>query len=185
MIAISAGMPAAAPLCTSFPPILGRRPRVLVLGSMPGVRSLAEQRYYAHPRNLFWRVMDGLCGAGPCLPYEQRVARLRARGIAVWDVLKHCERPGSLDGAIVRASEVPNEIAALLASEKSIRAVACNGGKASEAFKRHVVPQLDVDVRSRITLEAMPSTSPAYAALDVSRKVSQWMRLRAYLTNAT
>lgn len=181
---ISAAMPAAPPRCTSFPPILGRRPRVLVLGSMPGVRSLAEQRYYAHPQNLFWRVMDELCGAGSQLSYGKRVARLRASGIAVWDVLKHCERAGSLDGAIVRASEVPNEIAALLARERTIRAVACNGGKANEAFKRHVLPQLAEGVRERIAIEALPSTSPAYAALDASRKFAQWLRLRAYIEAA-
>lgn len=176
-------MPAAPPRCTSFPPILGRRPRVLVLGSMPGVRSLAEQRYYAHPQNLFWRVMEELCGAGPTLAYERRVARLRASGVAVWDVLKHCERPGSLDGAIVRTSEVPNEIATMLATEGTIRVVACNGGKAKEAFARHVLPCLADDVRERVTVEAMPSTSPAYAALDATRKLAQWMRLRAYLSS--
>lgn len=174
----------SAPLCSSFPPILGRRPALLVLGSMPGARSLAEQRYYAHPRNLFWRAMDEVCGAGPALAYERRVARLRGRGVAVWDVLKHCERPGSLDGAIVRESEVPNEIAELLATHASIRAVALNGGKARDAFRRHVLPRLADEVRGRIVLEAMPSTSPAYAALDAGSKLARWAQLRRYIERA-
>jgi hypoxanthine-DNA glycosylase len=168
-------------LCTSFPPIRPRRPTLLVLGSMPGARSLAEQRYYAHPQNLFWRAMAVVCGLDPASSYARRVAALRARGIAVWDVLKHCERPGSLDGAIVRETEVPNEIPALLARHASIRAVAFNGGKARDAFRRHVLPALDDDVRERVAFEAMPSTSPAYAALDASRKLAQWARLRRYV----
>jgi double-stranded uracil-DNA glycosylase len=167
--------------CTSFPPILPRRPTLLVLGSMPGARSLAEQRYYAHPQNLFWRAMAAVCDADPEAPYAARVAQLRARGVAVWDVLKHCERPGSLDGAIVRASEVPNEIAALLARHASIQAIAFNGGKARDAFRRHVLPGLDARVRARVALEALPSTSPAYAALDARRKLAQWASLRRYV----
>ncbi|HET7843559.1 MAG TPA: DNA-deoxyinosine glycosylase [Xanthomonadales bacterium] len=177
-------MATTVPFCTSFPPILPRRPTLLVLGSMPGARSLAEQRYYAHPQNLFWRAMAAVCDVDPAQPYARRVAQLRASGIAVWDVLQHCERPGSLDGAIVRESEVPNEIAALLAARKSIRAVAFNGGKARDAFRRHVLPALTTEVRARIAFEAMPSTSPAYAALDASRKLAQWARLQQYIENA-
>ena len=177
-------MPTTAPLCTSFPPILPRRPLLLVLGSMPGARSLAEQRYYAHPQNLFWRAMAAICDLDPAQPYARRVATLRASGIAVWDVLKYCERPGSLDGAIVRESEVPNEIAGLLRERASLRAVAFNGGKARDAFRRHVLPDLADDVRDRVAFEAMPSTSPAYAALDASRKLADWARLRRYVEAA-
>ena len=178
-------MPDVAPSCSSFPPILGRTPRLLILGSMPGVRSLAEQRYYAHPQNLFWRAMDELCGAGPALPYARRVAKLRGSGIALWDVLAHCERTGSLDGSIVRATEVPNEIAALLAERDSIRAVAFNGGTARAAFRRHVLPTLGTEVRERVAFEELPSTSPAYAALAASRKLALWARLRRWLEPAT
>jgi len=174
-----------APVCSSFPPILGRKPRLLVLGSMPGARSLAEQRYYAHPQNLFWRAMDQLCGAGPALPYERRVAKVRGSGIALWDVLAHCERAGSLDGSIVRASEVPNAIAELLAEHPTIRAVAFNGGTARAAFRRHVLPALDDEVRARVTFEDLPSTSPAYAALSAARKLAQWARLQRWLEAAT
>lgn len=167
--------------CTSFAPIVGRAPRVLVLGSMPGVRSLAEQRYYAHPHNRFWRVMAEVCGLDADAPYARRVAQLKRCGIALWDVLAHCERSGSLDGAIVRESEVPNDVAGLLAAQCSIRAVALNGGKAAQAYARHVVPVLDDAVRARVTVLKLPSTSPANASVPVARKVAAWREIGRYL----
>lgn len=171
--------------CTSFPPILGRSPRVLVLGSMPGVRSLAEQRYYAHPHNLFWRFMGEVCDLDPRAAYEERVARLQRCGIALWDVLAHCERRGSLDGAIVRGSEVPNAIAALLARRASIGTVALNGGKAAQAFARHVWPDVPPRVRARVELLSLPSTSPANASIPAPAKRAAWLALRARLAGAT
>ena len=167
--------------CTSFAPIVGRTPRVLVLGSMPGVRSLAEQRYYAHPHNRFWRVMAEVCGLDAGAPYARRVAQLKRCGIALWDVLAHCERSGSLDGAIVRESEVPNDVAGLLAKHRSIGAVALNGGKAALAFAQHVVPALDEGVRARVAVLKMPSTSPANASVPVVKKVEAWRGIGVYL----
>ena len=174
--------PRASPLaCASFPPIVGRAPRVLVLGSMPGARSLAEQRYYAHPHNHFWRFMAHVCGLDPTAAYEARVAALERCGIALWDVLAHCERTGSLDGAIVRDSEVPNAIAPLLARRRTIRCVALNGGKAAQAWARHVEPALDEATRARLTLLRMPSTSPANASIPLATKRDQWLALREVL----
>ena len=167
--------------CTSFAPIVGRAPRVLVLGSMPGVRSLAEQRYYAHPHNRFWHVMAEVCGLDAAAPYARRTAQLKRCGIALWDVLAHCERSGSLDGAIVRETEVPNDVAGLLAKHRSIRAVALNGGKAAQAFAQHVVPVLEEAVRARIAVLKMPSTSPANASVPVAKKVEAWKGIGRFL----
>lgn len=166
---------------SSMPPVLPRHPRVLVLGSMPGERSLAEQRYYAHPYNAFWPIMRELVGAAPELAYARRLARLRARGIALWDVLAHCERPGSLDSRIVRASEVANPIATLLAATPTVAAVALNGGKAQQAFRRHVLPDLDAATRARVTVLDLPSTSPANASIAFARKLARWRAILAYL----
>ena len=174
--------PHPAPVaCTSFPPIVGHAPRVLVLGSMPGARSLAEQRYYAHPHNLFWRFMAEVCGLDPAAEYEARIARLARCGIALWDVLAHCERTGSLDGAIVRESEIPNAIPPLLARRRTIRAVALNGGKAAQAWSRYIEPALGTATRARITVLPMPSTSPANASIPVATKRARWLALRRFL----
>src|SRR4029077_16189116 len=84
----------------SFPPIVSQQSKVLILGSMPGEASLKADQYYAHPRNAFWPIMGELFGAGPSLPYQERVALLQSTGVALWDSLQACVRPGSLDASI-------------------------------------------------------------------------------------
>jgi TDG/mug DNA glycosylase family protein len=61
---------------------------------------LKAGQYYAHSRNAFWPIMGELFGAGPSLPYLERVARLQSAGVALWDSLQACVRPGSLDASI-------------------------------------------------------------------------------------
>jgi len=161
---------------TGFPPILPETPRILILGSMPGEESLRQKQYYAHPRNAFWPIMGVLFGAGSDLDYTQRTERLRAAGVALWDVLKHCEREGSLDTRIRAASEVPNAIAPLLARHATIRRVVFNGGKAAAAFRKHVIPELSAQVLQRLVLIQLPSTSPANARMTREEKCREWRR---------
>lgn len=157
----------------SFPPAARADARVLILGSMPGEASLRAQQYYAHPRNLFWSFMGTLLGAGPEHPYADRLRRLQARGVAVWDVLAYCQRPGSLDGAIVRISEVANDLAAFRAVHPRLQLICLNGGKAAEAFTRHVLkPQPAFADGLRIV--ALPSTSPANASQPAATKLASW-----------
>jgi hypoxanthine-DNA glycosylase len=82
---------------TGFPPIAGNAPAVLVLGSLPGKKSIVEQQYYAHPQNAFWKIMGALFEARTELLYEERVSVLKKNRIALWDVLQSSSRPGSLD----------------------------------------------------------------------------------------
>jgi hypoxanthine-DNA glycosylase len=155
----------------SFPPVAAPDARVLVLGSMPGQASLQAGRYYAHPRNAFWHIMGDLFGAGPDLPYDQRCSILTAQGVAVWDVLKRCWRPGSLDSAIDPASVEANDFRAFLASHPDIGHVFFNGRKAEQTFFRHVAPALTDQSLEYTTL---PSTSPAHAAMGREEKCRVW-----------
>lgn len=84
---------------------------VLILGSMPGVASLKAQQYYAHPQNLFWKILGCTFGFDPAATYEERTQYLAEAGVAVWDVLASCMREGSLDADIDKASAVPNDFA--------------------------------------------------------------------------
>ncbi len=165
----------------SFPPQVAAGCRVLVLGTAPSVRSLALQQSYGHPQNLFWPLMGELFDAGPGLAYGERIARLQALGIGIWDVLESCEREGSLDSRIVGASVVVNDIAGLLERHPLIHAIALNGGKARQLFHRHVVPRLDAAARARITVLELPSTSPANASLSRAHKRARWATLRDWL----
>nr|WP_314141330.1 DNA-deoxyinosine glycosylase [uncultured Rhodococcus sp.] len=153
----------------SFAPILGPGATTLILGSMPGVASLAAQQYYAHPRNAFWPIMGTLFDAGPDLLYDDRTERLRSHGVAVWDVLQLCTRAGSLDSAIVESSIVANDFGKLFAENTDIDRVFFNGAKAAESYRRHVKA-----VTPHVTFTRLPSTSPALASLDLAAKTQEW-----------
>lgn len=158
----------------SFPPQVGSGCVLLVLGSVPSVRSLQLRESYGHRHNLFWPFMAALFDAGPELPYAERIARLQRRGIGIWDVLECCERRGSLDSAIVPSSEVANDIPGLLERQPTIRAIALNGSKAQQAFRRHVLPQLASGRIARLALLDLPSTSPANASMPRAEKLERW-----------
>lgn len=164
-----------------LPPVIAPGARLLVLGSMPGRRSLDAQRYYAHPRNLFWPFMAELAGFDAALDYPRRIEALAAAGVALWDVLAACERPGSLDASIVRGSERRNPIAELLQRHATIGAVACNGVAALQLYRRHVLPALPAREVERIRLVGLPSTSPANASVPLGRKREAWLGLREHL----
>jgi double-stranded uracil-DNA glycosylase len=164
---------ARAPLAVGFPPIANANARVLVLGSLPGRRSLDESRYYAQPQNGFWRIMGRLFGATPELPYEERIARLHAHGVAVWDVVAAAERDGSLDSRIVGASIVVNDFAAFFARHSAIELVCFNGNTAAALYRRRVLPTLP-QATAELPTRLLPSTSPAYATLSFEQKLARW-----------
>lgn len=164
------------PLEYGFPPVAAADARILILGSMPGRASLDAVRYYAHPRNVFWRIMGDLLGAGPELPYQQRLDKLTAAGIALWDVIAACERYGSLDADIVAGSVQANDFAAFFAAHPGIGRIYFNGTAAESAFRRHVLPELGEGLPPQWRL---PSTSPAHAARGYAEKLSAWAVLVA------
>lgn len=164
---------AAPPLARGFPPVSSPDARVLVLGSLPGEKSIEMQQYYAQASNAFWPIMSELCGAAPWLAYPRRLERLRAAGIALWDVLAAGERRGSLDSAIVPSSMIVNDFAAFFAAHPAIRFVAFNGSKAAELFRRRVLPKLPGEYAS-LEMTRLPSTSPANASYSFERKLESW-----------
>ncbi len=163
---------------SGFAPVIGSRPRVLVLGSMPSERSLAQQEYYGHPQNAFWRIMGDLFGAGRNLPYAQRLLQLQQQRIALWDVVESCERPGSLDANISGARA--NDFAKLFLNHATISHVFFNGRKAADEFRRKVRPQLDIRGYAPDS-QILPSTSPAHAALSYEQKLHEWAVIRDVL----
>jgi hypoxanthine-DNA glycosylase len=157
--------------CVSFPPVAGPDPRVLVLGTLPGVESLRQGQYYANRNNAFWRIMGELAGAGPDLPYEQRLEKLTAGGFALWDVCANATRPGSLDADI--SNMQPHDFAGFLAAHSSVELICFNGQHAAKLFARHVVPSLPEAAR-KIACRTLPSTSPAHAAMRFEQKLALW-----------
>lgn len=155
----------------SFPPASRADALALVLGSMPGKASLEAGEYYAHPRNAFWPVMEIIFGISRALSYEERLAALVRRRVALWDVLASCVRPGSMDSDIVDGTAVPNDLPGFLRSRTMVGAVFFNGSKAEQAWKRHIAPALSA---SGLKLLRLPSTSPANARLNLAEKARAW-----------
>ena len=153
---------------TGFAPISGRRARVLILGSLPGQRSLLARQYYAHPQNTFWRIMQELTGAEGS--YRQRCSVLVEHGIALWDVLAESVRPGSMDADIRVESAAANDFSEFLTEHREIKLICFNGQKAAKLFQRFGAQEGE-DARR---YETLPSTSPAYASMPYALKLERW-----------
>jgi TDG/mug DNA glycosylase family protein len=163
--------PSSSARVTSFAPVVNDDARILILGSMPGVASLAANQYYAHPHNAFWKIMARVFGFVENVSYDTRIAALQHGGIALWDVLQSCVRPGSLDTAIHTASVQANAIPGLLHDHPGIVRVCCNGGAADKFYRKLVVPNL---TNRPLDYLRLPSTSPAHAAMRFEQKLALW-----------
>ena len=158
----------------AFPPSVDTGTRLLLLGSLPGDESLRQQQYYAHPTNAFWWLIGEVIGEPLVgLPYGERLARLAARHIGLWDVIAHAERPGSLDAAITAA--VPRDLAGFAATLPALRAIAFNGGTSARTGRRQLAGV------ERYTLIDLPSSSAAHAGRSREAKREIWLGLRAWL----
>jgi len=164
----------------SFPPIAAPDARILILGSMPGQKSLEENQYYAHPRNSFWPIIFKLLKADNELTYSGRKTLLLKNNIALWDVLKSCYRQGSLDSNIDDSSIEPNDFHHFFSEHKAIKAIFFNGAKAEQVFKKNVLKQQDVSCM-KPSYYKLPSTSPAHASLSFEQKLMEWKKIKTFL----
>jgi hypoxanthine-DNA glycosylase len=145
---------------------------VLILGTLPSVKSLAAGEYYAHPRNCFWWIMGKLVGASPDLPYADRLEKQRKSGIALWDVCRAAERPGSSDAEIRMETVEPNDFRAFLGAHPRIELICFNGQPAERLFRRKALPSLQ-SLRP-IPQRVLNSTSPACACITREEKLARW-----------
>lgn len=155
-------------LVTSFPWLANSGCNQIILGSMPSVESIRIQQYYGHPRNQFWRIFYALHDAEWSEHYEDRKKFLLSKKTALWDVISHCERKGSLDTDI--QNPIMNDFGQLFTEFPAIQTLFFNGGKAYDLFIRFVVPTLTTQDR---VYQKLPSTSPAYT-LSFENKLNTW-----------
>ena len=158
----------------SFAPVADARARVLVLGSLPGERSLAEQRYYAHPANQFWRLIGDVVSRDlVTLGYNDRLRTLREARVALWDVVATARRVGSADAEL--RDVAVNNLSALVATLPELRAVGFNGAKALAVGRSQLGRDAD-----RLSIVALPSSSPLHT-IGVAAKLPAWRQLMAFL----
>lgn len=157
----------------SFPPVVAPDTRILLLGSLPGERSLSAERYYAHPQNRFWHLIGRVIGVElEPLDYERRLAALLAARVGLWDTIASAQRTGSLDAAIREVEH--NPLADLVRALPELRAVGFNGKTAARIGE----PQL---AGTGLALVPLPSSSPAHAAMPLAEKEKLWAGLREFL----
>lgn len=160
-------------LKASFDAVVDVRTRILILGSLPGERSLAERQYYSHPSNRFWELVGMVIDRDlRALAYPARLTMLLGAGVGLWDTVATARRKGSLDAAIRDAS--PNDLAALVAHLPDLRAVAFNGGTSARIGRA----QLSGDA---IALIDLPSSSAAHAGMTFAAKQARWLELQTSL----
>lgn len=157
----------------AFPPIVDPESRILILGTMPGIRSLELQQYYGHPGNHFWKILFRLFDEPFTTEYARRIELLHRHRIALWDVLSHCEGEGSADTAIV--NEIANDFDAFYAAHPHIRHTFFDSRHAEKFYDKHVGRRPDV------VYGMLPSPSGAYARLSLDEKVEQWKVILPFL----
>ena len=165
------------PRIHSFQPVSGPDAKIIILGSMPGKRSLDKNEYYAHPQNAFWKIIGEFTGTDPKADYAARLYALTSRGIALWDVLKCCERnKSSLDAHI--KNESANDFIAFFKKHPHITHVYFNGGKAEQSFRKSVLGKQNLPP---LEFYRLPSTSPAHAGKTFQQKLEDWKIILHYL----
>ncbi|WP_457598578.1 DNA-deoxyinosine glycosylase [Hydrogenimonas sp.] len=163
----------AKPALHPFDPIIDEGSKILILGSFPSLKSFDNNFYYAHPRNQFWPILSRIFDR-PAKTVEERYALLKESRIALWDVIKSCERSNSADSNL--RSCVPNDIPALLHRYPNISALLFTGKKAESLYRRYFGES------AGLPLSLLPSPSPAYAAMGFDAKVKRWREiLSAYM----
>ena len=170
-------------MATGFAPVGSSLPTVLILGSLPGVASIQEQQYFAHPRNQFWSIMAMMAEFEVNSSYPHRVNCLTQHGVMLWDVVHSAYREGSLDSNIKTSGLQVNTFSELLDSN-SIQLIAFNGAAAEKYFIKYALPDLSqggIDSSMLPEMIKMPSTSPANAGMSFEQKLSKWRLIANYI----
>jgi hypoxanthine-DNA glycosylase len=148
-----------------FEPIYDCRSRILILGSLPSVKSRENNFYYGNPQNRFWRVIARLTDCEIPETIEEKTALLLKNRIALWDVISECDIIGSSDSSI--KNPVPADLSAIL-EVSPIERIYANGSTAAKYYRRF---QKNIICRE---ITVLPSTSPANAAWSFDRLCSAW-----------
>ena len=148
-----------------FEPVYDKNSKILILGSLPSVRSRADGFYYGHPQNRFWRLMSALYHEEFSQTAENKKQFLLKHGIALWDVIASCEIENSSDSSIRNA--VPNDLERIL-STAEIRMIYTNGKAADKLYRKYYQREA----------MCLPSTSPANAAWSFDKLLQAWEKIR-------
>ena len=155
-----------------FEPVFDEHSRILILGSLPSVKSREQGFYYGHPQNRFWKVLAALTQSDVPQTIQEKKAFLLRSHIAAWDVISECDIIGSSDASIRNVTST--DLGRVLNS-CDIKAIFANGKTAAKLFEKYQRPLVNREI---ITL---PSTSPANAAFSLEKLIAGWQVITKYL----
>lgn len=153
----------------SFEPISNPECEILILGSLPGDKSLALAEYYGHPRNRFWKVIAQITNSDLPSIYTDKKALLLKNKMALWDVAHSASRKGSLDTAIENV--VPNDLNVFIARHQKLKVVGFNGLKSQALFDKYF------QRNKSLHYIVLPSTSPANAGINFETICERWQQI--------
>ena len=151
-----------------FEPVYDENSEILILGSLPSVKSREYGFYYGHPQNRFWKVMSAVTKSTTPYDIAAKKQMLLDHHIALWDVIRECDIVGSSD------SSIKNAVAADLTDiikKAQIRRIYVNGKAAEKYYKKYIEPTIHMKA------VVLPSTSPANAAFSLDRLIHVWKDL--------
>lgn len=152
----------------TFSPIYDANSSILILGSLPSVKSREEGFYYGHPQNRFWKVIAHILEENVPQTIEEKKDLLLTNNIAIWDVIESCDIVGSSDSSIKNV--IVNDFSGLL-SNSQIKSIYTNGNKAYELYNRYAVEKTGMEAIK------LPSTSPANAAYNFDKLCEVWKKV--------
>ena len=149
----------------TFEPVYNENSRILILGSLPSVKSREQGFYYGHPQNRFWKVLAGLLEVEEPKTIEEKKAMLLKNGIAIWDVLESCDIQGSSDSSIKNpvAADIPG-----LLKKTHIKKIYVNGTTAGKYYKKYILPLTGIEA------VILQSTSPLNCRYDLEKLMENW-----------
>ena len=156
-----------------FPPLWDKNSKILILGSFPSVKSRETMFFYGHPQNRFWKVVSAIFNEETPNTIDEKRKFLLKNNIALWDVIASCDIVGSSDASIKNA--IANDISPIL-SGADIKQIFVNGKTAAALYDKHIFPTCK---RAAVTL---PSTSPANAAWSVEKLITEWIKIKNYIS---
>ncbi|MBE5320942.1 DNA-deoxyinosine glycosylase [Pedobacter sp. MR2016-19] len=156
---------------TAFPPIVNEHSKILILGTMPGEKSIALQEYYAHAGNQFWKIIFAIYNQPFTKDYIKKKQILLDNQIALWDVIQYCEREGSADSNIIE--EKPNDFAGFFLNYPNIKTIYFASKAAKTYYLKHVRREFDLMIYG-----VLPSPSSANTWKTFHEKVKEWKIIR-------
>jgi len=154
---------------TSFDPVSNADTAVLILGTMPGDKSLELGEYYGHPRNRFWKIISAITDNDLPQTYADKTTLLLKTKIGIWDVAYKANRKGSLDSAI--EDDEPNDLDDFITKHRNLKIIGFNGTKSEALYNKYF------DRKKQIKYISLPSTSPANTGIDFENICKKWQQI--------